>query len=632
MTKARRFVLLMAASALLAAPFCAAAAVNPSASPENSQEGRNYARVGAIEGGLYGFAPGDKEPSLMLVNAPVYPGMFLVTEAQSRAALVLADGSEFFLDESSALEVVDLGDPAASVAAVFSLEKGGVLLHKASGKGEIAVRSGEGSMHAAKAGLYRVDALPSGGVRVSVLEGTAKVSSGADSRYLDAGERLAFEPFGSLDAAPEKFRGKDALYLWARNQGYAVPYYEADMEARRAVAGYGLPPEAARYAADFSRYGTWEYYPAYGCHVWVPEPLYAGWRPYSWGHWCATPAGYYWVGYEPFGWYPYRYGRWMWTVDFGWCWVPGRLYAPAWVSWTYHDGYVGWCPMGLYGRPATSFIGISWYGGYWSGWSFALAGDLFWLGYYGGACYPYSSVAFYVPSTVNVYNDYTHITKVVHKYKNEGPRPPLPSPPPGGRPYRPDAKGKPMPGHGPKADPAHETGRDPVHHAAIVPKKEKEPEAKPMPGPEPRTREMIDRISGRRPGGGGPDAAASSPNTGSGRDAGIRPHQPMPRYDFRQDLKGNGPRAVSRPAPGGRFPEAMFGAAREGASSAPRPQMMIRENFRGLDELLRQMGGAAGRDIMSPRGDGPRGERMPDIRERLDSRSLKATKEKGKKD
>ena len=27
-------------------------------------------------------------------------------------------------------------------------------------------------------------------------------------------------------------------------------------------------------------------------------------------------------------------------------WVPGRIWAPAWVTWRWSDGYAAWCPLG----------------------------------------------------------------------------------------------------------------------------------------------------------------------------------------------------------------------------------------------------------------------------------------------
>ena len=33
------------------------------------------------------------------------------------------------------------------------------------------------------------------------------------------------------------------------------------------------------------------------------------------------------------------------TTEFGWLWVPGYEWAPAWVSWRKSDDYVGWAPL-----------------------------------------------------------------------------------------------------------------------------------------------------------------------------------------------------------------------------------------------------------------------------------------------
>jgi hypothetical protein len=87
-----------------------------------------------------------------------------------------------------------------------------------------------------------------------------------------------------------------------------------------------------------SRFGT----------VWVPNPAEVGpdWVPYSGGgHW-TYGDDYVWVSDYDWGWAPFHYGRWV-VGDNGWSWIPGRVYAPAWVSWSTGDpgyAYVGWAP------------------------------------------------------------------------------------------------------------------------------------------------------------------------------------------------------------------------------------------------------------------------------------------------
>ncbi len=71
----------------------------------------------------------------------------------------------------------------------------------------------------------------------------------------------------------------------------------------------------------------------------------ANWRPYSDGYWAYTDVGWTWVSYEDFGWATYHYGRWSRLADYGWVWVPGYEWAPAWVSWRTGGDYVGWAPL-----------------------------------------------------------------------------------------------------------------------------------------------------------------------------------------------------------------------------------------------------------------------------------------------
>jgi hypothetical protein len=91
--------------------------------------------------------------------------------------------------------------------------------------------------------------------------------------------------------------------------------------------------------------GDWIDTPEYGT-VWRPGNVDEDWRPYYEGRWQATNAGWAWMSDEPFGWAVYHYGRWAYEREAGWVWLPGSVWAPAWVSWRWGDGYAGWCPLG----------------------------------------------------------------------------------------------------------------------------------------------------------------------------------------------------------------------------------------------------------------------------------------------
>ncbi len=98
---------------------------------------------------------------------------------------------------------------------------------------------------------------------------------------------------------------------------------------------------------DLAPYGHWIERPQYGW-VWTPRNVASSWRPYQDGRWVWTEDGWTWISDEPYGWATYHYGRWYDDPDYGWEWIPGDEWAPAWVSWQEADDYVGWAPLPPY--------------------------------------------------------------------------------------------------------------------------------------------------------------------------------------------------------------------------------------------------------------------------------------------
>ena len=95
---------------------------------------------------------------------------------------------------------------------------------------------------------------------------------------------------------------------------------------------------------QLGQYGDWVTYDDQ--YVFIPGRVDAGWRPYTEGHWVYTRRyGWTWASDEPFGWATYHYGRWGYSDEIGWYWVPGRKWAPAWVSWRRSNDYVVWAPL-----------------------------------------------------------------------------------------------------------------------------------------------------------------------------------------------------------------------------------------------------------------------------------------------
>jgi hypothetical protein len=127
---------------------------------------------------------------------------------------------------------------------------------------------------------------------------------------------------------------------------------------------------------ELEGYGYWIDYGSYGW-CWTPGDVGPTWRPYMDGYWAYTEFGWTWVSYEPYGWAVYHYGRWTFDPVFGWVWVPGSEWAPAWVAWSYGDPWIGWAPL-----PPTVVWNVS-YGLHWESgyrppdtyWCFVQRGD-----------------------------------------------------------------------------------------------------------------------------------------------------------------------------------------------------------------------------------------------------------------
>src|SRR5216684_845077 len=92
-------------------------------------------------------------------------------------------------------------------------------------------------------------------------------------------------------------------------------------------------------------YGAWVDVSSHG-RCWRPASVPTGWRPYTTGHWEWTDVGWYWVSDEPWSWACYHYGSWVYDSSYGWVWMPGTEWAPAWVVWREAPDYIGWAPCG----------------------------------------------------------------------------------------------------------------------------------------------------------------------------------------------------------------------------------------------------------------------------------------------
>jgi len=137
--------------------------------------------------------------------------------------------------------------------------------------------------------------------------------------------------------------------------GPPPPSAQADSDVPQ--AGQDVADEQVFYER-LAPYGHWEWVPDYG-RVWVPA-VATGWRPYVYGRWVLTDFGWTWVSDDPWAWAAYHYGSWGFTMGVGWFWVPGRVWAPAWVTWRWGAGYCAWAPIGPRGFVGWGFRHPGW--------------------------------------------------------------------------------------------------------------------------------------------------------------------------------------------------------------------------------------------------------------------------------
>ena len=123
-------------------------------------------------------------------------------------------------------------------------------------------------------------------------------------------------------------------------------------------AGFLAQPAHAQLSFDLaysnlSQHGSWIVSAEYG-HVWQPREYNREWNPYYDGHWVYTEMGWTWVSDYEWGAIPYHYGTWVSEPRFGWVWIPGNVWAPAWVVFRTGPDCIGWAPV-----PPGYSIGVS---------------------------------------------------------------------------------------------------------------------------------------------------------------------------------------------------------------------------------------------------------------------------------
>jgi hypothetical protein len=360
---------------------CVLAAVPASAASAVSAESDNgYGYLSAVEGSATLMQAGSGTRTPAELNQPVLAGDRLWVPARSRVEIVLADRNLLRIDGGSevALERLAASPDSRDRGTVLRLIEGNlqlVVVRESLGDELPRIDTPNATIYVQDYGVFRVAADQEIFTELVVRSGRAEVVTDRRSEEVGADQQAFVEGESRIDV--ESAGSYDNLERWARRLDE-----EGDVDSRY------LGDDLRYAAAPLSRHGSW--IDIQGTHYWRPR-VDAGWRPYWNGRWAYTPSGHTWVSYDPWGWVPHHYGSWDHIPGYGWVWLPGHRWSPAWVYWYQGPSYTGWCPTGYYTRYYGSRWGhgfgfhfgvYGWAGGDWghfNHWTFV--GSDYWRGY-----------------------------------------------------------------------------------------------------------------------------------------------------------------------------------------------------------------------------------------------------------
>ncbi len=119
----------------------------------------------------------------------------------------------------------------------------------------------------------------------------------------------------------------------------------------------GIKDAKADANVGWSVFFVWQPSPGMAVSIAAGDPAPAMYVPYTDGQWVYTDYGWYFRAGTRYEEITHHYGRWVYVVPYGWIWIPGNRWAPAWVTWDYDDDYIAWTP----GSPGLYFA-VNYYG------------------------------------------------------------------------------------------------------------------------------------------------------------------------------------------------------------------------------------------------------------------------------
>lgn len=306
------------------------------ATPLLAQDQRSQSYFTFDDGGTI-VRQGDNAEIEGRVNLPVYPGDEVITSRRGRSEIRLSDGNVIGLDRATTVVFRSILDSyeGESSQTIAELRGGHIAALRTSlGHDVLRIDTANASYVALDQSTYSV-ATDGGNDRIVVFDGTIEVRTPQRTTRVHAGDEARVDRQGMFGLVSNNMNA-DEFERWFIRRG----------EHYGTASSRYLDQSLAYADNELSDNGSWQYVSSLNSWGWRPY-VSVGWRPYFYGSWSYGPAGYLtWVSYEPWGWVPYHYGRWAYDPFYGWVWLPGGGYSPAWVYWAYGPNYVGWAPAG----------------------------------------------------------------------------------------------------------------------------------------------------------------------------------------------------------------------------------------------------------------------------------------------
>lgn len=301
---------------------------------------------------------GKEAPEEAVLNSPLAPGDTLITPEGSRCEIQFDTGTVIRLDSGTEVKIETILAPSLSSSLNLTnliLKKGQVYaMYKQYGDSEVLqMIVPNASIKLSHNTRLMIRANADGSTDLQVSGGQAFVLFGKNAQSVEQmrvnrSMPVKVTPSSNLEKA--EYTNSADFYLWNENVNRNYDRLHGEITSLPKPVRR-LLPAIFNFAQKFSNaYGEWIWNDIYG-YVWRPftNDYYptGTWQPYYYGRWREINGSLFWVPQEAWGWIPYHLGNWIWNKRLGWVWLPGSVFAPAWVDWSFYFSRFSWRPLGL---------------------------------------------------------------------------------------------------------------------------------------------------------------------------------------------------------------------------------------------------------------------------------------------